>query len=295
MTAKGILDAAYKARIVPQHLYGKTQEKTLQARLSEDILYHHNKSAFFRTEPGYFFLVEFISDPDIPEKFKEIFAARRRARDLRREPSLTIDKNFIAHYSAPVCDSWQALVRAAEEANAIHYLKSRDDLTDTLVVWTFSVVRRGTNILSYRLGRYRDSRDTFANKRTIGFPGIVSLFDCTLFSDGDYGAGENALAAISSDLDISAAAIQAQKIGAPCPKLTLQVKHESEGGILLLVMEWACPDWFEPTTRRLSLNDPRWIDSRVAPNNIDDFEPWTLATLKAFNEMGGCNSVNDHC
>lgn len=294
MTAKGILDAAYKGGIVPQHLYGKTQEKTLQARLSEDILYHHNKSAFFRTEPGCFFLVEFISDPNIPEKFKERFAARRRTRDLRREPSLTINKNFISHCDTPFCHNWHALIRAAEAANAIRYLQSRDDTTEALVVWTFSIVRRGTDVLSYRLGRYRDSRDTFANKRTIGFPGIVSLFDCTLFSEGDYGASENALAAILSDLDISAATVHGQKIGAPDPKLTLQVKHESEGGILLLVMEWICPEWFEPTTRRLSLNDPRWIDFRVAPNNIDDFEPWSIATLKAFNEMGGCKSANDH-
>lgn len=294
MTAKGILDAAYKARIVPQHLYGKTQEKTLQARLSEDILYHHNRSAFFRTEPGCFFLVEFISDPDIPEKFKERFSARRRTRDLHREPSLAINKKFFEKCSSSFRYNWDALIRAAEAADAIHYLHFRDDAGRALVVWTFSVVRRGANVLSYRLGRYRDNRDAFANKRTIGFPGVVSFFDCTLFSDGDYGVSENALAAISADLDISAVAIYGQKIDAPKPKLALQVGHDSEGDVLLVVMEWDCPEWFEPTTRRLSLNDPCWIDLRVAPNNIDDFEPWTLEALKAFNEINGRSSANNH-
>ncbi len=38
MTANAIMDAAYKAQIVPVHLFGATQHKTLQARLSEEIL-----------------------------------------------------------------------------------------------------------------------------------------------------------------------------------------------------------------------------------------------------------------
>ena len=285
MTAKGILDAAYKAGVVPHHLYGKTQEKTLQARLSEDILYHHNSSAFFRTEPGYFFLSEFIANSDIPDKFKERFPARRRTRDIQREPSLAIDSEFVEKCDPRLHSDWRAFVREAEVSDAIHYLQSQNETSTALVVWTFSVVRRGTRVLSYRLGRYRDDRDTFANKRSIGFPGVISFFDCTLFSDGDYGASDNALSAVLSDLDISAMAIHGQKIEPPQPKLTLKVERDSRGEVLLLVMEWACPDWFEPTTRRLSLNDPCWIDLGVAPNNIDDFEPWTLAALSAYSDI----------
>jgi hypothetical protein len=285
MTARGILEIAYKTGVVPAHLYGKTQEKTLQARLSEDILHWHHKSAFFRTEPGYFFLAELISDPEIPEKFKERFPARRRTRDLHKEPSLAIDATFVEKYGSQFRHNWRDFVRVAEEADAIHYRQSRDDTSAALAVWTFSIIRRGTEALSYRSGRYREDRDTFANKRTIGFPGVVSFFDCSLFSNGDYGASENALAAVLYDLDISAAAIHGQKINPPVPKLTLEVERDSKKRILLLVMDWACPEWFEPTTRRLSLNDPCWIDLRVAPNNIDDFEPWTLATLNAFSEM----------
>ena len=82
MTAKGILNAAYRAEIVPDHLHGKTQTKTLQARLSEDILHCKRDGRFFRTKPGYFFLTKFESDPIISDKFKDHFSARRRTRDL---------------------------------------------------------------------------------------------------------------------------------------------------------------------------------------------------------------------
>jgi hypothetical protein len=293
MTAKGILDAAYKARIVPEYLYGKTQEKTLQARLSEDILYNQ-RSAFFRTEPGYFFLAELISDPTIPNKFKERFPARRRTRDLHREPSLAIDATFAKNCGSKLLHDWSGFVRHAEASNAVHYRQFRDDTSDSLLVWTFSIVRRFNKVLSYRLGRYREERDEFVNKRTIGFPGVLSYLDNTLFSEGDYGAKENSLASILSDLDISAMTIHGQKIDWPEHRFTLVVKRAPGIEILLLVMEWACPEWFEPTTRRLSLNNPQWIDLRVMPNNLDDFEPWTLATFNALSEMDGPTNDYDH-
>ena len=83
MSAKAILAAAHRSAIVPINLRGQTQVKTLQARLSEDILYHRSSSRFFRTEPGQYFLCELIADPDIPDKYKERFPARRRTRDLQ--------------------------------------------------------------------------------------------------------------------------------------------------------------------------------------------------------------------
>lgn len=289
MTAKGILDAAYKAKIVPPHLYGKTQQKTLQARISEDILSRKNNSLFYRTEPGVFFLSELFSDPNIPNKYKEKFPARRRSRDLHKDPSLAIDENFFQEIGVNFVHDWKNFIQKAEENDALRYVDCNRHRIEgnNLIVWTFSIVRRGSEVLSYRVGRYRDDRDTFANKRTIGFPGIISFFDSTLFSDGDYGASENALASILFDLDISANTIVDQRIPPPKPKLALQVPREEDGNILLLVMEWPCPKWFEPTTRRLSLNDPCWIDIRVLPNNLSDFEPWTLATLEAFHKVGG--------
>ncbi|RYC32133.1 hypothetical protein D3273_10470 [Lichenibacterium minor] len=283
MTALGILEAAYAASIVPRHLFGHTQEKTLQARLSEDIL-RSAHSAFFRTEPGYFFLYELMTDPAIPVQYKEKFEARRRTRDLHISPFLAVDQDYFAKCDHKLRHDWHEFVRAAETCNAIHYLQHKKDNEAALVVWTFSIVRRGTEVLSYRTGRYRNDTDTFANKRTIGFPGVVNFFDCTLFSDGDYGAKENALGAIIADLDISAIAMHGEKLPEPEPRCTLRVKRDGDQEVLLLVMEWKCPAWFEPTTRRLSLNDPRWLDLRTQ-NHFNDFEPWTKATLDALCEI----------
>ncbi|WP_020096456.1 HTH domain-containing protein [Methylobacterium sp. 285MFTsu5.1] len=287
MSAAGILDSAYAAGIVPTRLYGRTQVKTLQARLSEDVLYSPH-SAFFRTEPGYFFLNELVADPTIPVKFKEKFEARRRIRDLHVAPFLGIDETFVSTCGADLMHNWVGFAGAAEKCNAIHYLSSKKETRGALIVWTFSVVRRGSEVLSYRTGRYRNNRDTFMDKKTIGFPGVLSYYDLTLFSDGDYGARENSLNAIKWDLDISAIAMHGGSLPDPKPLGSLRVRQDDKRDVLLIVMDWSCPAWFEPTTRRLSLNDPRWLDLKTH-NNFDDFEPWTRATLDVFCKGGAAS------
>jgi hypothetical protein len=286
MSAAGILEAAYTAQIVPEYLYGKTQWKTLQARLSEDILLN-KQSAFFRTEPGYFFLVALTDDPLIPEKYKERFEARRRIRDLHVTPFLAVTRHFVEASNPEKMNHWTEFMKEAEIADAIRYLPSRRDANEAFVVWTFSIVRRETKVLAYRTGRYRSDGTAFANKRTIGFPGVVSYSDNTLFSRGDYGARENALNAVTNDLDISAAALAAEQNVRTEPIAVIKECHSDGQDVLLLVMDWECPAWFEPATRRLSLNELHWLDLKSKPNHLDDFEPWARTTIDYICKKGG--------
>ncbi len=280
MSAKGILDAAYRAKIVPEHLRGSTQHKTLQARLSEDILHHRLSSLFYRTEPGIFFLCELISDPNIPEKFKEKFPARRRTRDLQKESALGIRRSFLKDWlEHSDCHSLGKMIAAAEQHEAVKYVPVSGD-SNYASVWTFSLVRRNREVLSYRIGRYRDDREAFANKKTIGFPGAVTVGDRSLFSQEDYGATENALGILLLDLDLSSQSFANENPAKPTPIFVLEAEGEDGVSVLLIVMEWKCPDWFEPTTKKLSLNDPCWLNLSVPPNNIDDFEPWSQTTLR---------------
>jgi hypothetical protein len=57
--------------------------------------------------------------------------------------------------------------------------------------------------------------------------------------------------------------------------------HQVPEPVVLFIMEWQCPDWFEPTARRLSLNEVRWIDATRRPNDIKDFEPWSAIAFTA--------------
>lgn len=279
MSARAILDVAYKAGVVPTHLYGKTQEKTLQARLSEDILHHRETSVFYRTEPGQFFLVEFLHDPEIPREWKAKFPARRRSRDLKRDNTLAIKRSFLEKFCRGSSD-FDDFFRSADLAGALAYLHP-DEMSKKgyCSTWTFSMVFRDDSVLAYRVGRYRDNRDAFANKRSIGFPGALAVDDISLFSRDRLGAEDCAISVLVQDLDLSFSTFDADNAMRPEVDCVMVVETERLDLNLVIVLTWDCPEWFEPTTRRLSLNQPHWLCTSVLYNDLDDFEPWSSVIL----------------
>ena len=70
-----------------------TQHKTLQARLSEEILHGGKQSRFIRTDPGRFFLRAFLQDTSVPREYRSEMKARRRKRDLIRGASLVVSRS----------------------------------------------------------------------------------------------------------------------------------------------------------------------------------------------------------
>jgi len=133
------VEVAYRHDLVPSHLFGKTQHKTFGARLSEEILARREHSLFFRSEPGRFFLREFLSDPSIPEAYKSPITARRRERELRKGASLRLDAQAARLLSSGEIEPQQAL-RDAREQDAFRYLAGPDEQTvSALQVWCYVI------------------------------------------------------------------------------------------------------------------------------------------------------------
>lgn len=287
MSARAILDVAYKAGVVPTHLYGKTQRKTLQARLSEDILHHRDTSEFYRTEPGQFFLVEFLEDPEIPNEWKIKFPARRRTRDLKRDNTLAVKKSFLQSRRNH-CADFDEFFSSADLEGALAYLHP-DEMSQQgyCSTWTFSLVVRGDCVLSYRVGRYRDDRDAFAHKRSIGFPGALTVDDTSLFSRDSLGAEECAISVLVQDLDLSLTTFYDEGASTPEIDSVVIVEAPDSNFDLVVVLTWDCPAWFEPTTRRLSLNEPHWLCTSILLNDLDDFEPWSSRVLAGWTKSNG--------
>jgi hypothetical protein len=86
-------------------------------------------------------------------------------------------------------------------ANRFHYLDGKERTASDVIVWSFVVVSRETNVLTYRIGRYRDGRDTFLKKRSIGFFRPVRDTDRTLFDLNDHGIVSSGVRAATLDLD----------------------------------------------------------------------------------------------
>jgi len=277
LSPQAILAAAYRSGLVPQHLHGKTQHKTLQARLSEDILERRDASPFFRTAPGRFFLREFLTDTNIPEEFRRPVPTRRRFRELVRGPALAIDGNALAKIAVEDTVINPDRILGLLRDGACRYDDPRDDDSTIVFVRSFVCVHRKAEILTYRPGRYRDDRDAFVSRRTIGFTTLVHPDEHTLFNLGDFGIVDSGVRAARIDLDVPEIP-RTDGVMASLRYFTwtrLDVRKSD----LLAVISFECPAWFEPTRRRLALNDLSWMDTAEPVVDIGDFDPWSRSVL----------------
>lgn len=278
MTAQQILKHAYLGNIVPPQLHGRTQHKTLGARLSEDILLRRERSMFFRTAPGCFFLTSYLTDPTIPKKFRTPLIARRRRRELLQGRALTIRKEAVPKaavaYFPPV-----EMLRELKK----HHFQYRSSLSeqspDEYAVWSFVMVTKGKSVLTYRQGRYRENRDAFLLKRSVGFFTPVVDNDYDLFDEGDYGIIASGLKAVIIDLDMPRLSKDTLEY-ARQTRLECFIRAENETrNDLLALIRFECPSWFEPLGRRLAINDLHWMDLLMPVNHIADFDPWSQHVL----------------
>ena len=277
---RAILTTAYRSGLVPAHLHGKTQHKTLQARISEDIVARREHSPFFRTAPGHFFLRDFLTDLSLPDKYRRELKSRRRVRELLGGPALAFDRGHLERlvHRGGYIDVGDILELL--HSNSYRYDDPRRSDQGSVFLWSFVSVYRDDAVLSYRMGRYRDDRDTFVSKRSIGFSTLVHQEDRTLFSLRDFGIVDSGVQATRLDLDILETNTREWQ-----HQFRVDLRHfrwisyGDNSSDLLAVIDFECPSWFEPLKRRLAMNDLCWLNLSVIPNDIEDFDPWSKSII----------------
>lgn len=279
LTPREMLREAYRLDAVPYHLHGATQHKTLQARLSEHILDFRDSALFFRTAPGKFFLSAFLQDETIPVEFRRPIVARRRVRELRRKEVLAVCKGALPKETIDGEAIPAEAIYAPIHRQSYHYASDvAHRAPEDVLIWSFVVVLRDREVLTYRQGRYREDRDGFHERRSIGFYAPVIKSDRGLFDQDDHGLVACGLETLAFDLDLVGDATW----GDLTSKAELQgfVYAETDRRADLLgVVRLNCPAWFEPLTRRLAINDLSWHDLTVPANHIEDYDPWSQIVL----------------
>lgn len=279
MGPHAILREAYLLDLMPPHLHGETQHKTLQARLSEDILHGKERSRFVRTEPGKFFLRSLLTDETIPAEFRQTIKARRRKRELTPDPVLCIAKESLHKLEVRNDQDRWTVLEDLRQSGELSYFEFKNRPKGHIPIWCFVMLIREDSVLSYRVGRYRAQDEDLTSKRTVGFPSLVTEDQQTLFNHHDLGITEAGITALALDLDfpMGVDVLEAKTSEAAS---VVEISTDDATEAVLLVIETGCPSWFEPTTRRLSMNDMKWIPFRVPPNHLDDFDSWTQAVVR---------------
>jgi hypothetical protein len=161
---------------------------------------------------------------------------------------------------------------------------------DDVLVWSFVLVLRSNRVLTYRHGRYREDRDSFLQKRSVGFFCPVVHDDLTLFDQADHGIVASGLRAVSVDLNLTT-------------DLQLSRSAELKGFVcansdnlsnLLGVIAFQAPEWLEPVTRRLAINDLAWHDVQFQLNHYEDFDPWSRLVMENLAGLLGYEAQSCH-
>jgi hypothetical protein len=280
LSSKAILAAAYRANLVPTHLFGKTQHKTLQARLSVDIVTQKERSLFFRTQPGKFFLRQFLHDPTIPANFRTEVPTRRRVREIRKGPALYLEKQSVEEiFQHSIFAETKPVLDTLKFQKSL-YRDPKDAALTKILVWALVYVEKESQVLTYRLGKYREGRDSFIKKRTIGITNLVNNNAMTLFNYWNLGVIDSGIDATKIDLDISNYYTDPFNMaGDVSLDSFMYYNHPGDEKAVVGIIKFVCPDWFEPIKRRLAMNDLEWMDLKNPTNNFDDFDPWSREIL----------------
>jgi hypothetical protein len=271
-----IIDTAYAHQLLPWHLHGSTQHKTLHARMSEDVASNPALSRFFRTGPGVFFLQSFLEDPSIPTNYKEPYFARPRRRELRRERILTLD-GFNQEGSG-VSDPFIGIKHLEGQFARGRYRfiapMELDRHPDGIAVHSFVLVFHGNTVLSYRCGKFFPDSAPLKGKRSIGLGGAVYASDPDmLFEDmfGIIGSGINELGyGIGLSKNLSEEARYGSRVK-PCTAVLLP-RSGGRPAVLHVVLAYECPPDFLPSKAALSVNDLRWLDICNPANTLDGLD-----------------------
>lgn len=277
MSAKQILKLAFVENHVPRHLHGKTQHKTLHARIAEDILIRRTRSRFVRTQPGRFFLRSLIADPAVPEKFKSEFPAPRRAEQLQNFAVLCCSKDAFPTTAGEYLLSYDDGRRRIEAAHAGYdVLGQVINRTDSVHFRVFTVVMKGCNALVSRLNVR--SVDSLLGKQSLGLLTFPTDADRTLFATDAFGFAEAALRCVIEQINFpEEKAADDNGLARPVAFIGNIPGH---GGAVGAIVSVECND-FDPVERNRFRSNLHWFDVRHMPNDIDDFEPWSRYLIQS--------------
>lgn len=277
---KEMLAVAQRMGFIPPHLHGKTQYKTMAARLSTEIRAQATRSPFFRTSANRFFLRELKTEEH------EEYRAPKREKKLHNEPVLTIRGDFLERKGEfGIVRNIGGLIELASKQGQIEYVvrKSAEQRFDVKQVIAYALIYRSGHLLTYRRGAFNSAADELRMKRSIGFGGHVSYDDLSLFDQSSYGILENARRELAEELVFDNYEIEnlhrADSFQLLCGINTSET-IEAQKHIAVSVV-YFCSNDFTPEKNEMSINDLRWISVDRRENDLDAYEPWSRTILQA--------------
>lgn len=289
LSARELVNYGLEDGLFPASGLSHTPQKSMQARLSLDIL-HNDQSPFVRTSRGRFFLkAQLGGNGTEATPPLSVYTAERRGPVAATESVLCVPKS---HYSKYL--SFQGIGRVGINeplsflrGSAIGYLpralaELRDDHKQVI---TYTIIQHQSKILSFRRGLYNRAASFLRGAQCVGFGGHVNEDDHSLFSADDFGIRQNAIREISEELMLPSGRPQID----PSALEYLGVLNDdsSDVGIrhFAVVLRYWVDDWqqWRKVFRgEASVNKLRWLDTVEDELNLSEFEYWSQLVVRRF-------------
>ncbi len=273
MTAKQILKIAKEMKIVPTHLHGATQHKTLQARLAEDILSRRWRSAFMRTEPGRFVLRSPNGGSAGSVHQLREFPAPRRSEQLRQFNVLCFQ-----HYNSDNFPSLPTL----DALSGNQFIERQNWCYKKLADiwqhpdWSFArimvVLQRETRTMVHSASSYSEEASRPSNLQSIGFLGFVKEEDANLFSSDPFGITEAAQRTLLEHFFMLSYSGQAIDPAAISFKGVILDRNLGEENSFAVILSYECPIGFDPVRQLGNSSGLKWMGNLETLNDLSDFE-----------------------
>ena len=289
LSAKNILETALRTDGLPPHLYGRTPHKTLQARLSEDILNRRIRSQFFRTDAGKFFLREFLNDPSIPEEMKCVYPAPRRSLQLENRSVLSVSRDIWNRklHNKKMVKAEVFRESVGEEDLDYVEVESLRKQEDYLPILSFVLVHRERNVLSYMIGRLRSASDPLKRPRSIGFGGYVLEDHRDITYDAFYGVLESGITILADGIGMPLElAERARYESELVPRMCVISKTHLGEDAVFVISDYKCADAFDPGRPNMSFTGLKWLNKSNLPNDPTSFDPLSWFMLRQNNFEG---------
>jgi predicted NUDIX family phosphoesterase/dephospho-CoA kinase len=284
LVARGLDDQLFDDQDI-----SKTPQKSMQSRLSVEILRNGTESKFVRVAKGQFFLRDLLEREGGSDDGLEVYTAPRREAPPSSEKVLAIHRNnyrSILDFQGIGLGPFESPEKLLDR-RLVTYLprteaETRDDMKQFV---TYTIVQHETKILSFVRGQYNRAASFLRGARCVGFGGHVTDADLSLFTQSDLGIRANAVREIGEEINLPSGRPQID----PDKLEVLGVLNDNSSAVgvrhLAIVMRYWVEDfskWERPQRGEASINRLRWIDTRHEPLNLSDFEYWSQLCIRKY-------------
>src|SRR6266702_1698367 len=312
LSAREIADRGIEHGLFGDHVMGRTPEKSMQARLSMDILNRKSGSRFVRTARGRFTLrTSLEADADelntsVSEIQQEYVAERRTLRTPREEVLCVPDAAFrdVLTFQGIDTDAGPILGQLLSPKTTLYVGRAEAEIrNDAKQFITYVLVQCGQRLLFFKRSYLSRAAEFLRGSICIGFGGHVSAADLDMLSREDYGLSACARRELAEELFLPVPSRRKRKASAevsqqdkptidlfqnvPLECLGILNDDSSEVGrrhVAIVYRAWLS-DWH--SIKKLQKGDSSikglgWIDLSSDKVDITDFEYWSQLCLRRF-------------